>query len=66
MSYRQFREAAERAGFKPEGALMYWRLAPPVDNISVCILNAGDRRRDRLAYLHQQQTLHEKRMAEGR
>lgn len=67
MSYRQFREACERAGFVSTGVMCYYRLAPPVDNTSVCVLNAGDRLRDRLAYLHAQQARREKELArEGR
>jgi hypothetical protein len=47
----QFRAACERAGFVPE-MLGYYRLPIPDQHIAVNILNAGDRRRDRLAYLH--------------
>jgi len=47
----QFRAACERAGFVPE-MLGYYRLPIPGQHIAVNVFNAGDRRRDRLAYLH--------------
>ena len=51
MTKAQFRAACERAGFVSE-MLGYYRLPIPGLNIAVNVLNAGDRRRDRLAYLH--------------
>lgn len=51
MTREQFRAACERAGFVPE-LLGYYRLPIPGEHIAVCSLNAGDRLRDRLAYLH--------------
>jgi hypothetical protein len=57
----QFWAACERAGFtRTEVSFMgYYRLAPPFQNTSVSILNAGDRRRDQLAYLHAEQAKQE-------
>ena len=51
MTYTQFRAACERAGFIPE-MLGYYRLPIPGQTIAVNVLNAGDRLRERLAYLH--------------
>jgi len=51
MSRTQFRAACERSGFVPE-MLGYYRLPIHGHHIAVNVFNAGDRRRDRLAYLH--------------
>jgi hypothetical protein len=62
MTRAQFLAACERAGWVRE-PMCYYRLAPPVDNTAVCILNGGDSYRDRLAYLHAEQAKHEQREA---
>lgn len=51
MSVGQYHSALDRYGFKPCGFLGYYRMPPPHESQSVSVLNAGDRRRDRLAYL---------------
>lgn len=51
MTRAQFRAACERAGFVPE-MLGYYRLPIEGHHVAANVLNAGDRRRDRLAYLH--------------
>jgi hypothetical protein len=48
LTKRQFKAACERYGFRPGGFLGYYRIT---ENTSVSVLNAGDRLRDRLAYL---------------
>lgn len=65
MTRAQFRAACERAGFKGPGLLGYCRLVPPYDNTHVSILNAGERRRDQLAYLHAQQAKQERKALEA-
>lgn len=50
ISEAQFRKAAEKEGFKPEG-FGYWQLAAPHEKVSVCRFNGGERRRSQLAYL---------------
>jgi hypothetical protein len=62
LSARDFHTACARSGFEPE-MLGYYRLPLPGHHIAVNVLNAGDRRRDRLAYLHQQLAKHEARIA---
>lgn len=57
LSEEQFRNAAKKEGFAPS-AFGYWNLAKPHDNVSVYRFNAGDRRRDQLAYLRAQQKQH--------
>lgn len=54
LSEQQFLDAAKKRGFAPS-AMGYWRLAPPCGNTSVYRFNAGDRRRDQLAYLVREQ-----------
>ncbi len=51
MTRRQFDAACQRAGFEPE-LLCYYRLPIAGHHVAVCALNAGNRLRDRLAYLH--------------
>ncbi len=48
MTQAEFDRACERYGFE-RGMLGYYHLADTP--VSVCVLNAGLRRRDRLAYL---------------
>ena len=55
MTKAQFRTACEKYGFKPQLFLGYYEL--PGTNTQVSILNAGNRRRDQLAYLIQQQRI---------
>ena len=55
MTKAQFRAACERSGFVPE-MLGYYRLPIPGQHVAVNVLNAGNRRRDRLAYLHSEMT----------
>lgn len=58
MTKSQFAAAARRAGFTPRGFMGYYALPCGVE---VSILNAGDRRRDQLAYLHAMQAKHERK-----
>ena len=58
MTKRQFDEACRRHGFKPEGFLGYHDLG---DGLSVSVLNAGDNRRARLAYLVRESGRHQAR-----
>ncbi len=51
MTRAQFAAACRRAGFEPE-AFGYYHLPIPGHHVAVNVLNAGARRRDRLAYLH--------------
>lgn len=60
MSEQQFRDAAAKSGFKPD-AMGYWRLAPPVNHVSVYRFNAGTRRRAQLAYMLSEQEKAEQR-----
>ena len=59
----QFAAACERAGFRPEGFMGYYRLPVPT-HTCVSVLNAGPRRRDQLAYLHQRLDHHLKELRE--
>jgi hypothetical protein len=61
LSEEQFRNAAKKEGFAP-AFMGYWNLAKPFDNVSVYRFNAGDRRRDQLAYLRAQQKRHLREM----
>ena len=54
MTQREFDAAVERGGFKSQGVFGYYRLPVPGTHVSVSILNAGPRRRDQIAYLHEQ------------
>lgn len=47
----QYQRKLEKYGFKPSGFMGYYSLPAPYDSLNVCSLNAGDRLRDRLAYL---------------
>ena len=51
MSERQFRAALARYGFTAAGFMGYYNLGIPGRRVHASILNAGDRRRDQLAYL---------------
>jgi hypothetical protein len=62
MSKAQFQDACERSGFRPEGFMGYYRLPLEGQHVCVSAYNAGDRRRDQLAYLHAMLRKHE---AEG-
>ena len=62
MTKAQFRAACERAGFVPE-VLGYYKLPIPGQNVAVNVFNAGDRLRDRLAYLHSETARLEKKYA---
>lgn len=50
MTKTQFDRRVAELGFRRE-LMGYYRLPEPYSNISVCALNAGNRYRDRLAYL---------------
>lgn len=63
MSQSQFDEAVSRHGFKCEGFMGYYKLPAPFQNCSVSVLNAGDNRRARLAYLLKELERHEKQEA---
>jgi hypothetical protein len=54
LTKKQFAEALERGSFVAQGFLGYYRLPIEGHNVCVSIWNAGTRRRDQLAYLHQQ------------
>lgn len=63
MTEAEFKAACKRRGFAAsEIPLGYFRLAPPVSNTSVSILNAGTSRRRQLAYLIHEQAAAEKRL----
>ena len=49
----QFKTRCRESGFVPEGFMGYYRLPIPGHHLCVSIFNAGERRRDQLAYLHQ-------------
>lgn len=51
LTEKQFREKCERYGFRPKGFLGYYSLPDTI--VEVSVWNAGDRRRDQLAYLIQ-------------
>ena len=53
MTKRQFRAACKRRGFIPRR--YFGNFSVPGTNTSVSVWNAGDRRRDQLAYLIQEQ-----------
>lgn len=55
MTQVEFGAACVRHGFRTTGILGYYSL--PGTQTSVSVLNAGGRRRDRLAYLIQQQRM---------
>lgn len=55
MSKKEFGAACERRGFEPEGVMGYYRLNLPGRHHCVSVYNAGDRRRDQLAYLIREQ-----------
>lgn len=52
MTKAEFQAALERGGFKAEGFMGYYRLPIPDLHTCVSIFNAGERRRDQIAYLH--------------
>lgn len=50
MTKTEFDRRVAELGFRRE-LMGYYRLPAPYDRVSVCAANAGNRRRDRLAYL---------------
>lgn len=54
LSEEQFRYQMQKLGFKSAGFMGYWHLPEPCANVSVCRFNAGERRRDQLAYMKSQ------------
>lgn len=52
MTKAQFQAALKRGRFKAEGFMGYYRLPIPGLHTCVSIFNAGERRRDQIAYLH--------------
>lgn len=63
MTETQFAEACARYGFTREGFMGYYRLPGPV-HACVSVWNAGDRRRDQLAYLIKENERHGRVYAE--
>ena len=51
LSYAQFKAQCARLGFKPQGFMGYYDLGIPGYTTCSSVFNAGDRRRDQLAYL---------------
>ena len=51
LTRRQYESAMKRHGFTARGFMGYWTLPAPFQDLSVCSLNAGDRRRDRLKFM---------------
>ena len=51
MTERQFQAALAKHGFGEVGHFGYVALPEPHSNVHVSLLNAGERRRDQLAYL---------------
>jgi hypothetical protein len=51
LSAAQFAAQCTKLGFKPQGFLGYYDLGLPKAQVCVSVLNAGNRRRDQLAYL---------------
>ena len=64
MTQRAFDAACERRGFKPHGCFGYYELGAE-SRVSVSVFNAGERRRDKLAFLIQQRASVDKRLKCG-
>ncbi len=51
MTKAQFDRACAKYEFKPAGFMGYYSLGPALPDCLASVFNAGDRRRDQLAYL---------------
>lgn len=51
ISKAQYEKRMNELGFLKDGFMGYWRLPEPLNNLLVSDLNAGDRRRAKLAYM---------------
>ena len=63
LSQAQFDAQIAKLGFKSQGFLGYYDLGLPNQRVCVSVLNAGDQRRDQIAYLKR---LRNKKLASGR